>query len=636
MRLPLPPFVSPSLHPLLLDSGKQKFAFSRAERKLMRKRKKVAPSEWAERHRVLTMSNLNGPWRNDTVPYLADIMDAADFDSVETVSICKTPQTGATEMAYTLAGAWVDQAPGPVLFVFPDKSTCADNSRDRLIPMLKSSPRLRSFLTGAEDDLAQYRIKLIHTIIYMAWSHSASALANKPIRYLILDETDKYPDTAGRAETSPVLLAEKRTTTYRTSGKAKILKLSTPTEESGEIWKSMNDSEAVFDYAVKCPLCGHSQKMIFDQIKFPKDERDPKAIESKKLAWYECENCAAKWDDSIRNSAVRAGQWVERKTGKELFAFLKSDHPKTIGFHIPGWISPFVSLSTCAASFLRGLKDVNELKDFMNSIKAEPWRIYEFERAESFIERLKDDRPFGVVPSGWVVSALVAGVDTQKDGFWYEIRAFGFGESLESWQVRQGFVDSFQALAQVLWGSDYKTASGEIYHVRLSIIDAMGDKTAQVYEFCRKYRGLILPSQGVQRLAQPVTYSSVEFFPGTKKQIPGGLKLIRFDSNYMKNLLLSKLKVESGDPGAWHMSADMTRDWAQQMCSEVIEDGVWVARPGRPNHGWDCSVLELVGCEILGLKYLSQNPVQRAQKPIQEAFSEENPYTGGSSWAEML
>ena len=85
---------------------------------------------------------------------------------------------------------------------------------------------------------------------------------------------------------------------------------------------------------------------------------------------------------------------------------------------MPSWISHFVSLSDAAAAFLRGLRDKGKLRDFKNNHEAVPWVVYEHERKEDAVLALKDDRPQGLVPSGGVVAALTAGVDTQDNGFW--------------------------------------------------------------------------------------------------------------------------------------------------------------------------------------------------------------------------
>jgi len=157
-------------------------------------------------------------------------MDASFHSAVQTVIVCKAPQVGCTEAILNCIGYAADRDPGPVLAVYPDEKTARENSQDRILPMLETSPRLRSLLTGAEDDKAALRIKLKHMIMYMAWATSASRLANKPIRYAVLDELDKYPKTAGKREAAPEALAEIRTTTYRWN--RKIWKISTPTIET--------------------------------------------------------------------------------------------------------------------------------------------------------------------------------------------------------------------------------------------------------------------------------------------------------------------------------------------------------------------------------------------------------------------
>ena len=50
-------------------------------------------------------------------------------------------------------------------------------------------------------------------------------MANKPCRYVVQDETDKYPAAASKSEADPSSLVEKRLTTYRSTGKSKNFKL---------------------------------------------------------------------------------------------------------------------------------------------------------------------------------------------------------------------------------------------------------------------------------------------------------------------------------------------------------------------------------------------------------------------------
>lgn len=630
-----------------------KYRYSRAERNVYRKRRRIPVSQWAERHRSITMGAVQGPWRNSTTPYLAGIMDASFFSSVETVIICAADQMGKSEAVNNCIGYAIDRAPGPVLYVYPDEQTAKENSRDRILPMIESSLRLKSYLSGHEDDAASMRINMVHMPIYMAWARSAARLANKPIKYIVFDETDKYPDTAGKREASPIRKGEKRLRTYRHS--RKTWKLSTPTIEAGPIWQSLTEeAEAVFDFHVKCPSCGALQRMVFDQIKWPSDTRDPKKVELEDLARYECIACKAKWDDHLRNLAVGNGNWKKREEGQEeektdheitkegkhekrgisLQEYLTTNQPKRIGFHIPSWLSRFVGLSEVAAAFLRGLGDKNELKDFLNSYAAEPWKSYTAEREETKILALRDERPRGLVPGDGQVSCLTAGIDTQDVGFWFEIRAWGYGMTLTSWQIREGYVDTFEALEQVLFSDTYQDASGLEYPVRFAVQDAMGHRTSEVYDFARKHRGRLAALKGEQRMRQPHAFSNLEHYPGTQKPIPGGLKLLRADVNFFKNQLSGKLDVAPADPGAWLFHVETTEEWARHMCAEYIDEetGFWTCPESRANHGWDCSVYNLVAANVLGIKFWNKSENRRPKAEERQEKNKPGWIQGGGEW----
>jgi len=255
---------------------------------------------------------------------------------------------------------------------------------------------------------------------------------------------------------------------------------------------------------------------------------------------------------------------------------------------------------------LRGLHDKNKLKDWMNKHRAEPWRDFTATRNEDRILALRDGRPSGIVPSGDIVAGLVAGVDTQDHGFYYRIRAFGWGMEQESWGVRFGFVDSFEALRQVLFEERVLDAAGTEYAVKLVCQDAMGHRTDEVYDFVRVRQGAIFACQGVdtRRMATPISWSNVEFYPGTKKPIPGGLRLLRHDANFWKNKLAGKLEINPEDPGAFHLEVEADMDYARNLCAEVLDDkGGWVCQTQRANHYWDCEILCLIAAELLRIRF---------------------------------
>ena len=651
ISVPIPKWLPPSLALWLRQrmaerpEGKLTVAtrFSNGERAAMKRRRPVPISAWAEKHRVLEMSAIRGRWRNVFTPYLTGIMDVSGLPGVETVIICKSPQTGGSECGHNIVGYCIDRLPGPVMYVFPDELTARENAKDRIIPMIEASPRLRQYMTGYGDDASSLRINLLHMPIYLGWSGSVSRLGNKPIRILILDELDKYKNP--KNEASSESLAEKRTTTWRT--RRKVVKISTPTTDDGPIWKALTEEAgARFDFWVRCPHCGFFQHMDFERIAWPgKDEEkspDAETVLAKRLATYACEYCGTVWDDGDRDRAVRGGEWRERTSGLELMAHVAAHRPVKVGFHIPAWLSYFVSLSEVAHAWLKYKESgkLDDLKNFRNQYAAEPWVESHAARSEDAILALCDDRPRGKVP-GPVdgkerVSVLLATVDTQQHYFRYVIRAYGYGETEESWIVASGSADNLAALEEILFGSVYADPDGREYAVKAAMIDAMGGRTAEVYRWAVRHRGRVFPWQGVRSMAQPYTPSHQEYFPdakGNKVKIPGGLMLYRCDVTFFKSDLAFKLGIHPDDPGAFHLHANdggQLEQYAKELCAEVWDDEKqgWENPANKPNHFWDCEVMQRAFAFILNVRH-RRRPGEEAKKPARPPRPSERGGGGG-------
>lgn len=176
---------------------------------------------------------------------------------------------------------------------------------------------------------------------------------------------------------------------------------------------------------------------------------------------------------------------------------------------------------------------------------------------------------------------------------------------------------------------------GNAYPVMLAVMDAMGGtqrqtrgvgtRTSEVYQFCTRFPGRILPAKGEQRLAQPVRYTTpLKFYPGTQVPIPGGLRLFNTDVTFFKNELAGKLKIAPADPGAWHLHAETTADWTRQLTAEYLDEfGLWQCPAGVANHGWDVSVYNLAAAYFLDISQWTrpepatgQNQSDKAALPI--------------------
>ena len=175
-------------------------------------------SQWADRYRMLSAESSAEPgrWHTDKAPYQREIMDAIGDPHVRKVIIMSAAQIGKTD-AFILntIGYYMDYAPAPMLCMQPTLDMGQTFSKDRLAPMLRDTPELRDKV----DTKSRYSGNTIlkknfpggHITIVGA--NSATGLASRPIKVLLADEVDRYPQSAG-TEGDPLSLAQKRQTTF--------------------------------------------------------------------------------------------------------------------------------------------------------------------------------------------------------------------------------------------------------------------------------------------------------------------------------------------------------------------------------------------------------------------------------------
>ncbi len=592
------------------------FEFPLAVRRIFRRPKLVTVSEWNElNERHIPVTHRDKRWKNVNAPYAVGPMDAALFPSVREEVICAPPQTAKTEILFSVLAYLIDQRPGPAMYIMQGEKDARTMCRDRIRPMIKGTPVLAEYLASDDDDKSPLNLRLQHMLFYPGWGSSVSALASKPLRYVIFDEEDKMPETF-KKETDPIRLGKLRTRTY--TGSELVLRACSPTVEEGSIWRGLNSCQVVFHYAVRCPFCGHYQVMRFKQVKIPSDERDPEKIESKRLAWYECEALGCRWTDLDRDQAARKGRWIT-DDGVELFTYLDAERPTRIGFHYSALIVETVSMSATIAEHLRGLKDINARKNFSNAFMAEPWVIYSTSRTEEQILALRDDRPRGVVPGPDddglpVVAALTAGIDTQDERlFYYVIRAWAWGTEWTSWLVQEGMLQpgigsdtsEWNLLENLLWSAPFRDPAGGEHWVELAIQDSRGHRTLEVYDFCRRFPRRILPYTGLQTQAQPTIFRKVEHYPGTDKPYPAGLKRLNVHSNFFKDRLATHLQIPAGDPGHFALHSEVSEDYARHLCAEYVDEkaGFWRCPNYKRSDWWDCEVMAMVGWYLIRDRY---------------------------------
>ncbi len=548
------------------------------------------------------------------------IMDACLDFHVEQVWFCKSAQIAGTEFVISVLGFFSHQEPCPCMMVLADEDTAKYMSKERIQRMYRDSDQLSGLILENKFNIDEITLKN-DSYIALGWGSSVAKLASRPMRVVIFDEVDKAGYRGTSAEATPISLGIERTESFINR---KILGLSTPTIESGNITKRMEMCDVVFDWHVPCPECGQFQPLRwskqycygFEDGQYLGDDGtlhnvgevfweggSRATIEQIADARYCCGECGALWSTIQKNEAVLKGKMVPRT--------LYNDKPSRIGFHINRLYSLLAKsgdLGKLVDEFLRCLKtgDNKELQGFINSTLAEPWiPLIGKNRKADAVLGLVEERKRLTIPS-WAL-ALIITADVQENGIWYELRAWG--EDMTSACIRYGFLvktsvdDSgyegdFSALKAIAEES-YFTAERTEFFVRFGIIDS-AYRTETVYSFCRDT--LFAPSKGQQAKKTPIGYTKIDTYPGTGKIIPGGLQLINVDTTYWKDALAKRLEVNVSDPGAWRLHEGTDLEYADQYTSEIKDEelGIWVLKKGhQANHLWDCGVLQLVARRIL-------------------------------------
>jgi phage terminase large subunit GpA-like protein len=546
---------------------------------------RLLPSQWAERYRILPagVSAEPGRWSNSRTPYCVGIIDAITEPGVEFITYVSGTQVGKSEMLRNLLGYWIDNDPGPCLIVMPDEKSAKETIEERIKPMLYASPQLRRHVSERSWDTKQSAIKLDTMSIYVGWAGSPQSLASRPCRYVLLDEVDKYPPFSG-SEADPISLAVERTTTY--GHRRRVVMPSTPTNREGAIWRSMESAGDVRHYEVPCPHCGKAQRLVWPQIRWPKSDEQDKhkaadAIESGRLAWYECLECKEPILDRHKPKMLEAGKW--RGEGRAT---------KHLAFHLSGIYSPWRTFSQIAAEFVRAKGDPGRTMNFRNSWLAEPFEEVATKIRPSVVREKaasKSCPPPKQVPP-WA-RLLLATADTQKDHFYWTVRAWGAG--MRTQLVHMGIAYSFDELAKETLLTHFAGATPTAL-----LIDSGGSRTDEVYEFAAKDPERIIPTKG-SSLALKAPWH-------TFKVGSVGILARMIDPGFYKDVL-SRL-INDPDPLRWMPHAAVLEDYCLQMASEhKIFDAknsrlIWTTvTTSAANHWWDCEVLQCAGADMAGI-----------------------------------
>ena len=578
-------------------------------------------SQWADRYRRLSPESAAEPgqWNTDRAPYQREIMDCVNDPLVEHVVIMSSAQVGKTELILNIIGYYIDYDPAPMLVVQPTlKPMAEDFSKDRLAPMIRDTPTI----SGKVHDVKSRNSgnTILHKTfpgghVTIAGANSASSLASRPVRIVLMDETDRYPASAG-TEGNPIKLAEKRTTAFWNKKKIKV---STPTIKGSSQIEKEYQSGTMEEWCVPCPCCGKYQPYEWGRVHFSD-------------VTMECKYCG---------EHISEFDW---KQGEGKWIAAHPERRRKRSFHLNELASPWTHWDSIIAEWKEAQKeykengDVEKLKTFINTVLGETWEP-RGKGADDDSLLARRERYEAEIPEG--VLLLTASVDVQDDRF--EIEVCGWGRGFESWGVKYeklyGDLDKEETWDRLeAWlDREFYFASGSSLLIALTCIDTGGHKTTECYKFLKRMEKKGKRIYGIKGFGRESQGIPLIHKLSTNNEYNVKVFILGVDSG--KEIVVSRLSTVDEGPGYCHFPINADRGYSETVIKGLnseqrvteVKDGraivKWKKKSGTRNEPLDLRVYNTAAVEILrpdwdilekkvkaGINYMKKTPGKAKKK----------------------
>lgn len=518
---------------------------------------KTSVSTWADKYRMLSSTSAEpGRWRTDRAPYQKEIMDAFTQHGIQTVVVKSASQIGKSDIMNNVIGRFAHIDPATIMMIQPTIDMAEDYSKSRIAPMLKDTKVLNNlfFDVKSRDSNNTILSKLFPGgRLIMCGANSPSGLASRPVRILLADEVDRFPDSAG-TEGDPVDLASKRMTTFWNRIKGLF---STPTNEGS----SRIDTEYVLgtqeEWQHKCPNCEEyhliTHRDILEEHEEFKNKNGTKGYIVTSAKWR-CPYCGFEFTET------------EMKNTKQKYVAQNASALKNgvRSFFINCFASPWISWKEVIKEWLEAKGDPEREKVVVNTRFGETYRqIGKFEDENIFLKR--KEMYDAELPEG--VLLLTAAVDVQDNRLEYEI--CGWGDCEESWGIKKGTILGVPDNQQV-W-DELDQQLDRVYHfkngggliVARTFIDTGGHYTKEVYKYCRKNfaRGRF----AIKGSSSP----GVALIHKISKVKEYGIPLILIGTDSGKQYVMDRLSIENPGPKYFHFPLDYEQN-ADSSIAEIL------------------------------------------------------------------
>jgi len=555
-----------------------------AEIRVFRKRKRLPGPAWAEKNIYVPQGSRKGLYRNSNNPAMYGVLDWATRYYVRTIVMAKGIQVGGTLTFYSLLLREAEYSADSALIVMADERSVKKLSKKRLQPMIDKSAALSTLKSSDPNDTSIYSITLGNGfVIDIGWASSEMSVSSESYRLVLMDEISKYK-TTGNIED-----AKARTTVYPDTHKLFIWSspgIDTDDPENRDpLMVEAENCDTMLDYHVVCPDCGAEQVMVFENFHWPEQlnldgtvgAADPKAIRRNRSAYYECPHCKSRWNDYRRDKIVLAAM----KNGWKPSDPDAPEFPRSVYFHFPSWLSPYVSLSDVVADWLEAQGDEEKLRKWYNRHAAVSYNVAKVtapelsalaERAEAYSADIPMD-----------AAILTAGVDVQQDRI--EIEVVGWGIGNQSWGIENNIFYGDPRLPDVWNQLDtylmkrWTHESGVELGLSRTFIDS-GYCTSHVYKFTAPRK-----ARNIYAIKGASAHDAPEVLGPTRQRIGNArAEVFVLGGNKLKSTMFGYFDLQQLGPGYCHLPTTYDASWYEQLQTEHL---VSKRIGGKPAQVWE-------------------------------------------------
>jgi phage terminase large subunit GpA-like protein len=596
---------------------------------MIRVPEKQTPDVWAFHNRVYgPETGVPGPRDPSLSPSLVPLSHAAVSGLYTRVVGVTSAQMGKTDSELDVIGQRLSQRPTPILYVGPSGDFIRDQFEPRLKMLVDQSDDLKTKIIRGRRE--KKTLKIIAGVkVRLASGGSSGALKSDPAGLGIVDEYDEMA-TNIRGQGDPLGLVEARGETY-----ADFVTMITSTPSQGivevevdevngleffaigdaaeigsPIWRLFQEGTR-HHWATDCPHCGTTFIAMKKNLQWPAGStpaqaaRDAYVVCSQGCVIEDDRHKVGHYRDSIPGKMNAAGFMIAPgQTIKDAKAGKNSPDNSTYSQWSSGLWSPFVSWGKRAERLVKAEMSGEESK-LQTATNANFGEVYspgvsgDMPEWKALLEHKTDFAPRDTHKG---MLRIVMGVDVQKRGLYFIVRAYGARGT--SWLLEYGYLigataenDVWEQLANIM----LTTFSG--VHIEKVFIDAgyRPDKAEagsvhRVYDFCRQYSFLTTACKGRSSTGgRPYSVSKIDVkADGSKRSF--SINLAMLDPDHFKSLVQSRIKTPLGAAGAFYLHNEADEEYARQVLSEVR-----IVHPGKPkpewkqirrdNHYFDCEAL---------------------------------------------